>query len=381
MDNPTSPVLFEERKAASGARIGVARLNVEKTLNALSLDMIDLLGPQFDRWAADEGIALIVLEAAGEKAFSAGADLHRMHKTMLEHHASPAHGDIRGNDYAAAFFGREYRLDYRIHTCPKPVLCWGHGIVMGGGVGLMSGASHRVVTPESRVAMPEITIGLFPDVGGSWLLGRMPGSTGLFLGLTGARIQAADALFVKLADYCIAQSDKAEVMAALLAQPWTHRRADNDLLLTALLRANAQVNLAPGPVRQNLDLINELCASRDLQQTVAAITASKTGDAWLDRAGATLAAGSPSTAGLTFELLRRARHMSLADVFRMEFVAALRCAQRPDLAEGIRALLIDKDQQPRWQPPALSGVTPEWIAGYFESPWKVDEHPLADLGR
>lgn len=380
-DNVTAPVLFEERRAANGSRIGVARLNVEKTLNALSLDMIDLLGPQFDRWAADDGMVLIVLEAAGEKAFSAGADLHRMHKTMLEHHASPARDDIRGNEYAAAFFGREYRLDYRIHTCPKPVLCWGHGIVMGGGVGLMSGASHRVVTPESRVAMPEITIGLFPDVGGSWLLGRMPGSTGLFLGLTGARIQASDALFVKLADYCIAQSDKAQVMEALLVQPWTRRRADNDLLLAALLRAKAQANPAHGPVRQNLDLINELCASNDLQQTVAAIAALKTGDAWLDRAGATLAAGSPSTAGLTFELLRRARHMSLADVFRMEFVAALRCAQRPDLAEGIRALLIDKDQRPRWQPPVLSGVTPEWIAAYFESPWKADEHPLADLGR
>ncbi len=380
-NNVTAPVLFEEREAANGVRIGVARLNVEKTLNALSLDMIDLLGPQFDRWAADDRIVLIVLEAAGEKAFSAGADLHRMHKTMLEHHASSARDDIRGNDYAAAFFGREYRLDYRIHTCPKPVLCWGHGIVMGGGVGLMSGASHRVVTLESRVAMPEITIGLFPDVGGSWLLGRMPGSTGLFLGLTGARIQAADALFVGLADYCIAQSEKADVMAALLAQPWTRIRADNDRLLTALLRSKSQANPAPGPVRQNLDLINDLCASGDLHQTVTAITALKTGDAWLDRAAATLAAGSPSTAGLTFELLRRARHLSLADVFRMEFVAALRCAQRPDLAEGIRALLIDKDQKPRWQPPALSGVTPQWIAGYFESPWKADQHPLADLGR
>jgi enoyl-CoA hydratase/carnithine racemase len=380
MDSVNLPVVFEERKAANGARIGVARLNVEKTLNALSLEMIDLLGPQFSGWAADPGIAVVVLEAAGEKAFSAGADLHRMHKAMLEHHASPLRDDLRGNAYAADFFGREYRLDYLIHTFPKPVLCWGHGIVMGGGVGLMSGASHRVVTPESKVAMPEITIGLFPDVGGSWLLGRMPGSTGLFLGLTGARIQAADALFVRLADYCIAQSDKAGVMAALLAQPWTRLRADNDRLLTAALRAKAQTNLAPGPVRQHLDFINNLCASGELNATAESIAGLNTGDAWLDRAATTLAAGSPSTAGLTFELLRRARHMSLADVFRMEFVAALRCAQRPDLAEGIRALLIDKDQKPRWQPPALSGVTPQWIAGYFESPWEPDQHPLADLG-
>lgn len=378
--NVTPPVVFEERKAANGTRIGVARLNVEKTLNALSLEMIDLLGPQFSRWAADPGVAIVILEAAGEKAFTAGADLHRMHKAMLEHHASPMRDDIRGNAYAADFFGREYRLDYLIHTFPKPVLCWGHGIVMGGGVGLMSGASHRVVTPESRVAMPEITIGLFPDVGGSWLLGRMPGSAGLFLALTGARIQAADALFVKLADYCINQAEKAGIHAALLTQPWTASRVENDRLLTAILRGHAQKNLVAGPLRQNFDLINEFCASGELKETAAAIAGLKTGDPWLDRAGATLAAGSPSTAALSFELLRRVRHMSLADVFRMEFVAALHCARRPDLAEGIRALLIDKDQRPRWQPSTLAEIGREWTEGYFESPWKAHEHPLADLG-
>jgi enoyl-CoA hydratase/carnithine racemase len=227
--------------------------------------------------------------------------------------------------------------------------------------------------------MPEITIGLFPDVGGSWLLGRMPGRSGLFLGLTGARIQAADALFTGMADFCIAQADKPEVVAALLAQPWTRSRADNEHLLGALLKAKAQRNLAPGPVRQHLDLINELCSGDDLHRIYAALTGLKSGDAWLDRAGATLAAGSPSTAGLTFALLRRARHLSLADVFRMEFVAALRCAQRPDLAEGIRALLIDKDQKPKWQPATLAQVTPEWVEGYFQAPWKPAEHPLADL--
>lgn len=378
--NMTPPVVFEERKAGNGARIGVARLNAEKTLNALSLEMIDLLGPQFSRWAADSGVAMVVLEASGEKAFSAGADLHKMHKVMLEHHASAMRDDIRGNAYAADFFGREYRLDYAIHTFPKPVLCWGHGIVMGGGVGLMSGASHRVVTPESRVAMPEITIGLFPDVGGSWLLGRMPGHTGLFLALTGARIQAADALFVGLADFCIGQAEKAGIHAALLTQPWTASREENDRLLTALLRSPAQKSPAAGPLRQNFDRINEFCASGDLKEIAANIAGLKTGDPWLDRAGATLAAGSPSTAALGFELLRRARHMSLADVFRMEFIAALHCARRPDLAEGIRALLIDKDQQPRWQPPTLAEVTPQWTAGYFESPWKAGGHPLADLG-
>lgn len=376
----TAAVEFEEWPAASGGRIGVARLNAEKTLNALSLEMIDLLAPRFERWAQSREIILVILEAAGDKAFSAGADLHRMHKTMVEHHASEQRDDARGNAYATAFFGREYRLDYLIHTFPKPVLCWGHGIVMGGGVGLMSGASHRVATPESRIAMPEITIGLFPDVGGTWLLNRMPGATGLFLGLTGARIQAADAMFAGMADFCIPHDRKASLYAALPDQPWSPSPDENGRLLTRLLRGHAQRDLPTGPLRKHFDLINELCGSEDLGEIIAGITA-QSDDPWLGRAGAALAAGSPSTAALTFELRRRARLLSLADVFRMELVAALHCARRPDLAEGIRALLIDKDQKPRWQPPSLPKVTPEWIEAYFQDPWRPGDHPLADLGR
>ncbi len=375
------PVVFEEHAAATGARIGLARLNAEKTLNALSLEMIDLLAERLVQWAADTEIALVVLEGAGEKAFSAGADLHKMHATMLAHHASAQRDDICGNAYAAAFFGHEYRLDYLIHTYPKPILCWGHGIVMGGGVGLMSGASHRVVTNESRVAMPEITIGLFPDVGGSWLLGRMPGATGLFLALTGARLQASDALFVKLADYCIDHARKHAVLEAMLAQSWTHDADDNRRRLSALLEGFSSAGLPHGPLRLHFDLINALCGTGELGEIAAAITGLKTQDAWLIRAGATLAAGSPSSAALSYELQRRVKHLSLADVFRMEFVAALHCARRPDFAEGIRALLIDKDQRPKWQPPTVAQVTPEWTEGFFASPWKPEKHPLADLGR
>ena len=192
-----APVLFEERSAANGMRFGIATLNAPQTLNGLSLEMVDLLAARLDEWARDPGVALVVLQGAGEKAFCAGGDLHGLYRSMGENQGKSGWS----NAYARRFFEHEYRLDYRIHTYPKPVLCWGHGIVMGGGIGLMMGASHRVVSETSRLAMPEVSIGLFPDVGGSWLLNRMPGRIGLFLALTGAHMNTADAFFAGLADF------------------------------------------------------------------------------------------------------------------------------------------------------------------------------------
>jgi enoyl-CoA hydratase/carnithine racemase len=377
--NP-QPVLFEERRADNGARIGIVRLNAEKSLNSLTLQMIDLMSERLSAWAVDPGIALVAMEAAGEKAFCAGADLHQLHKTMLVHHASPRNKDLLGNEYALGFFSREYRLDYLIHTYPKPILCWGHGIVMGGGMGLMSGASHRVVTEHSRLAMPEITIGLFPDVGSSWLLQHAPGRSGLFLALTGAQLNCADALFVGFADYVISQSNKGQVFDALLRQPWASSPDKNRCLLTNTLREHSAKRPAPGPFRIHLDLINDWCGRAELSEIVAAITSSRHEDAWLTRSAATLASGSPGSAALSHELLRRLRHSSLAEVFRLELVASLACATRPDLAEGIRALLIDKDRKPRWNPASLADVTPDWLEGFFANPWPEHQHPLADLG-
>ena len=227
IENVVKPVLFEVRAAKNGRGIGMMTLNAEKTLNALSLEMIDLMAEQLAAWSTDDNIAMVFMQAAGEKAFCAGGDLQNLYQSMLTHHASAEKNDIRANPYACDFFNREYRLDYFIHTYPKPILCWGHGIVMGGGIGLMAGASHRVVTEKSRLAMPEIGIGLFPDVGGSYFLNRMPGKLGLFLALTGAMINAADAKFTKLADYAIAQVDKASVLEKLLQQPWRASQEKN----------------------------------------------------------------------------------------------------------------------------------------------------------
>jgi enoyl-CoA hydratase/carnithine racemase len=373
-------VLFKEEAGAKGARIGFATLNAEKTLNALSLEMIDRLTERLSAWARDPEIALVVLQGAGEKAFCAGADLHRLHRAILEHRASTHPEDFRGNQYALAFFGREYRLDYLIHTFPKPLLCWGQGIVMGGGVGLMMGASHRVVTEHSRIAMPEINIGLYPDVGGSWLLGRMPGKLGLFLALTAAQLAASDALFAGVADHLIEEGNKARVFGALLGEPWTGVGQPDREQLTDLLSGFAAQQPAFGPARRHFDLVNALCGHARLDEIAAAIVHCNVEDPWLAKATATLARGSPSTAALAYALQRRARLLSLADVFRLELVAAMNCVIRPDLAEGIRALLIDKDQRPRWQPATLAQIAPDYVEGYFSSPWEAADHPLSDLG-
>ncbi|WP_198938053.1 enoyl-CoA hydratase/isomerase family protein [Alkanindiges hydrocarboniclasticus] len=386
------PVLFETLASSNGYAIGIIRLNAEKTLNALSLQMIDLITEQLLAWSTDKHIAMVMLQAAGEKAFCAGGDLQNLYQSMLTHHASAQSDDIGANHYARDFFEREYRLDYLIHTYPKPILCWAHGIVMGGGMGLMAGASHRVVTEKSRLAMQEIGIGLFPDVGGSYFLNQMPDKVGLFLALTGALINASDARFIHLADYVITQADKAQVLNALLKQPWSDLPTKNGFLLDAVLN-NAQTrsetgldSLSAGPIKTQLATIQMLCDQEgfnqnSLESSIEAIINHRSDDQWFSKAAASVKNGSPSSMQLAHLLLKQAKAMSLAEVFRMEYLAALHCAARPDFAEGIRALLVDKDLQPKWQPATHAEVTPDWVNSFIESPWPAAQHPLADLGQ
>ena len=383
----SDPVLFHELDCDNGMRLGVATLNQPQTLNGLSLAMSELLTEKLAAWAADPAIAVVLLTGAGGKAFCAGGDLHSLYRSMRENTAR----DPLANDYARAFFESEYRLDYAIHAYPKPVLCWGHGIVMGGGIGLMAGASHRVVTETSRLAMPEITIGLFPDVGGSWLLNRLPGRTGLFLALTGAPLHADDAIFAGLADYRVESERWDALLADLRSQPWTSGDEDsgaargmNDGLLERALRAQGpQADIeASGPLRHHLMLINTLCTGNDLEAICAEIgTLRDHEDPWLAKAAATLAAGAPGSARLAFELQQRARLMSLADVFRLEYWVALMCASQGDFAEGIRALLIDKDRRPAWSPATLADADEAWAQPFLAPPWDSDAHPMADLER
>ena len=202
------PVRFEELPAASG-KIGRITLSVAATLNSLTLEMVELLQSTLDRWRDDADIAAVFIEGGGEKAFCAGGDVQALHQSAVATPGGPC-------DYAERFFAREYRMNYTLHTYAKPLICWGHGIVMGGGLGVMAGCSHRVVTEKTRIAMPEVTIALFPDVGGTWFLNHMPGSSGLFLALTGASINAADAIFTGIADRFISSTYKSAVLQGLL---------------------------------------------------------------------------------------------------------------------------------------------------------------------
>ena len=370
----TDPVLFGTLATASGHRFGRATLNAPASLNALSLAMVDRLAPQLDAWAADPAIAGVVLDAAGDKAFCAGGDVIALYRSIRA--AEPGQAPRE----AARFFEREYRLDHRIHTYPKPLLCWGHGIVMGGGIGLLAGASHRVVTPKTRLAMPEITIGLYPDVGGSRFLDRAPGRTGLFLALTGAPLNASDACFAGLGDVVLQHGDHGRVLEAIAAGRWTGSRDVDSARLGHLLDAFAiDVARPASALAVHLDRIDAVIGHDDLLDIAPRLAAlADDADPWLAAAGAAFAKGSPTSARLAVAMQRRARHLSLADVFRLEYRASVGCCLHPDFAEGVRALLVDKDKSPRWSPATLAEVTDAWIAEHLDSP-SHGPQALADL--
>lgn len=357
----TDTVLVENRTATNGMSIGMLTLNAEKSLNALSLAMIRALNTQLLAWRDDDAIACVVLQGAGERAFCAGGDVVSLFRAI---------SDTRLAD-CDSFFGEEYALDYLIHTYPKPILVWGSGIVMGGGLGLMAGASHRVVSERTRIAMPEVTIGLYPDVAGSWFLNRMPGRLGLYLGLTGASLNAADALFLGLADIALPAAAREQALLGLSDLNWSDDDTGNRHLLSAYLRGvrgQQTLELPPSPVREHFDVIQSLTDYDDVDGMVAAITSYSGGDPWLRAGMQKLAAGSPTSMHLIVETQRRARHMSLQEVFHMELIVSRQCCRHPDLPEGVRALLVDKDNAPKWRPATLAEIDPVVIAAHFVEP-------------
>lgn len=363
---------FEERPSLHGYRIGIASLDAEKSLNALTLPMIEALDARLKAWAEDTTIACVMLRGNGPKAFCAGGDVVQLVNQCREHP-----GEVP--PLARRFFADEYRLDHRIHTYPKPFICWAHGHVLGGGMGLMQGAGIRIVTPSSRLGMPEINIGLYPDVGGSWFLARLPGRLGLFLGLTAASINARDALDLNLADRFLRDDQQGALIDGLVQLNW---RDQPSAQLHSLLRALENEARGELPAAQWLprrERIDELLDVADLPAAVQAISAlQQDDDALLARAAKTLAHGCPLTAHLVWQQIRRARHLSLAEVFRMEYAMSLNCCRHPEFPEGVRARLIDKDQTPHWYWPDVTAIPSAVIDAHFDPAWD-GEHPLADL--
>lgn len=363
-----SPVLFGRRGA-----VATATLNLPKALNALNLEMIELLSRQLDDWAADDSVACVWIDGSGDKGLCAGGDVVSLYRE------SPAYGDEPDYDFTTRFFSREYRLDYRIHTYEKPIVVWGGGIVMGGGIGIMAGASHRIATETTRMAMPEVTIGLFPDVGGSWFLNRMPGRLGLFLGLTGAQFNGSDALFAGLADRILPNERRESVLTELAGlEFFADSKRNREQVSNCLKRLELpQDERPPSTLREHYNQVQDLTDFATLPDVCQAIRRYDGDDKWLQKAAATLAAGSPLTPWIVWEQLERGRHRSLAEVFRMELALAVNLCASGHVREGVRALLIDKDRKPQWQPASLDEVSAEQVEACFGEPWA--ENPLADL--
>lgn len=374
----TEAVKFSEFDSINGAKIGLATLNKPKALNALSLDMIRLLMPQLVKWRDDPKIAVVMIDGEGDKAFCAGGDVVAMYHAMqATPNAIP--------DSLQAFFTEEYQLDYLIHTYEKPILVWGNGIVMGGGLGLMSGASHRIVTETSRLAMPEITIGLYPDVGGSWFLNKMPDGCGMFLGLTGASINAADALYVNLADHFIPNDQKQHFFDQIQVQDWTEDVSVNQVTLSELCVKMHSISesLIPQDVVKNhqklIDSVTNKDTVAEIVETVLELDSAE--DKWLSRAQKSLTNGSPITMHLVYQQLERGKPLSLAECFKMELIMSCHCGQVGEFQEGVRALLIDKDGAPNWQNRSVRDVPVGIVEEFFSAPWEDEQHPLAKLGK
>jgi enoyl-CoA hydratase/carnithine racemase len=368
MNTPTDvaePSVLIERRGAWG----MVTLNRPQAMNALSLEMVRLATDALLAWKDDASVASVLLQGAARQgkptAFCAGGDIRFFHQAALA-------GDPRLDD----FFTEEYRLDHLIHRYPKPVVALMDGVVMGGGMGLAQGAGLRVVTQQSRLAMPETLIGLFPDVGGGYFLSRCPGRVGEFLALTGQHLNASDAIALGLADVLVLSPDLQAFAQMLLARQTNH--------VDQLRADTTRFHQAPGPapLQAHQTQIDWHFSKADVPSILASLQTD--GSDWAQETATQLRARSPLMLAVALEQIRRARGMALEDELRMErnmirHSFALRPGSSSEAAEGVRALVIDKDKLPRWSPPHVDAVTADMVAEYFVSPWPIHSHPLRDF--
>ncbi|WP_050905431.1 enoyl-CoA hydratase/isomerase family protein [Vibrio campbellii] len=373
----TGKVTISEIDCLDGVhRIGIATLDNTASLNALTYDMLAELNDQLIEWQDDPDLVCVILNGAGEKAFCAGGDVRTMYHVMHEKSKEET------AEFCSNYFSLEYECDYLIHTYQKPIIGWGEGIVMGGGMGLFMGTSHRVVTPKSRLAMPEINIGLYPDVGGTWFLSQIDPEVGLFLGLTGAMVNSSDAVTVGLAEWLLLEEQYPALLEELKQVAWGS--ADAKSLVSALLQLMEDQVIDSKPTTQicpYLDQIKEACKGSDLNQIAQRIQAIEGGTQWLEIAQKSFASGSPITAHICFRQVKEYHRLSLADCFRLELTLSVRSALLGEFEEGVRSRLVDKDGNPKWMFNSVSEVDESVIDTLFTSLWSEEEHPLAQLGK
>ena len=361
--------MSEDIRFSAEHGLATIELNRPKALNALTLDMIRAMHPRLDAWEDDDALKAVLIKGSGEKAFCAGGDVRAVYGSIV-------HGlDGRGpSELSKVFFFEEYRLNHAIHAFSKPFVALLDGVTMGGGVGLSIHGSHRIATERLMFAMPETAIGLFPDVGGGWFLPRLPGETGLYLALTGARLEAAGACALGLATHYVPLSrleGLEAVLATTLAEVGDGRVAINDVL------DRVSENPGPDPLAPHRELIDRCFAQGSVAAIVDALGhEAVAGSDFAREARESLLGKCPTSLAISFEQLRRGREMSnLADVLAMEYRMSQACMAGTEFFEGIRAVLVDKDHVPRWQPASLAEITPELIDRHFAATGELEFTP------
>jgi enoyl-CoA hydratase len=340
----TEPDLIARREGFAG----IVRLNRPKALNAITLEMFRDIDKALDAFEADPDVSVIVLEGSGDRGLCAGGDIRALYESSQV-----------GGDLGKILWREEYILNARIKKFPKPYVAFMDGIVMGGGVGLSAHSSHRVVTERTKLAMPEVGLGFFPDVGGTWLLSHAPNEIGTYFGLTGQTMNGPDAIYAGFAD-AVVPSAKWPVLREALTKlrPGTTRRE-----VKALIEGFATGEKA-GPVAAKEPAIDRWFAFDRMEDIVAALQ--RDGSELAQATLKTLSEKSPRGMVVTLKLLRLARTASsLEECLVREYRAALEVFRSDDFREGVRAAVIDKDRNPKWSPPRIEDVTQKMVAPYF----------------
>jgi enoyl-CoA hydratase len=326
---------------------GLITLSRPRALNALTLAMVREMRRALDLWARDPDVTRIIVQGAGEKAFCAGGDIRRLTELLKE----------GAREEALAFWREEYQLNILIKRYPKPYISLIDGIVMGGGVGVSLHGSHRVAGERYLFAMPEVGIGFFPDVGATYALPRLPGQFGMYLALTGERVKRADAVMLGLATHAV-PSDSMEALREALIK--------GEPVEQALARAS--IDPGPAPLAQEQAVIDSCFSAGSVASILERLDqAASRGSEFAAATAAGMRAKSPMSLSLAFEQVRRGAALEFEDAMRTEFRIVSRIGDGHDFYEGVRAVLMDKDNQPRWQPDSLEAVDKAAIEHHFAS--------------